>query len=97
VATGVGAAIGKRLAVAGMACVVAWRVVRDRTPAGRTLARLLVRRSGRQMKRSKPVTDSAVMAGLGKLLAVLDVLEDVSVEELRQLLHHVLNTRPDTG
>lgn len=92
-----GEAIGKRLAVAAMACVVAWRVVRDRTPAGRALAELLVRLSGRQMKRSKPVTDSAVMAGLEKLLAVLDLLEDVSAEELRQLLHHVLNTRPNTG
>ena len=93
-----GAAIGKRVAVAAMACVVAWRVVRDRTPAGRTLARLLVRMSGRQMKRSNPVTASAVMAGLEKLLAVLGVLEDVSAEELRQLLHRVLNTRPpNTG
>ena len=85
-----GAAIAKRLAVTAMACVLVWRIVRDETPAGRTVATLLVRLSGRQVKRARPVTAPAVLAGLEKLLAVLDVLQETTVEELRKLLHHVL-------
>jgi Transposase DDE domain len=85
-----GEAIAKRLAVTAMACVLVWRVVRDPSPAGRAAAAVLVRLSGRQVKRARPVTAPAVLAGLEKLLAVLDVLEETSVEELRALLHHAL-------
>ena len=85
-----GEAIAKRLAVTAMACVLVWKLVRDPSPAGRAAATLLVRLSGRQVKRARPVTAPAVLAGLEKLLAVLDVLENTTVEELRALLHRVL-------
>jgi hypothetical protein len=85
-----GEAIAKRLAVTAMACVLVWKLVRDTSPQGRKAADLLVRLSGRQMKRARPVTAPAVLAGLEKLLAVLEVLQQTTVEELRQLLHHVL-------
>ncbi len=85
-----GEAIAKRLAVTAMACVLVWKLVGDTSPPGRTMAKLLVRLSGRQMKRARPVTAPAVLAGLEKLLAVLDVLEETTVEELRKLLHHLL-------
>jgi hypothetical protein len=92
-----GAAVAKRLAVAAMACVLVWRLVRDARPAGRALARLLMRLSGRQVKRTRPVTAPGVLAGLEKLLAVLNVLEQTTVEELRQLLHHALAGLGDTS
>jgi hypothetical protein len=85
-----GAAIAKRLAVTAMACVLVWRLVRDTSPPGRAAAKLLVRLSGRQMKRARPVTAPAVLAGLERLLAVLALLEETTVEELRALLHHAL-------
>jgi hypothetical protein len=85
-----GAAIAKRLAVTAMACVLVWQVVRDTTPHGQRAAELLVRLSGRQVKRARPVTAPAVLAGLEKLLGVLDLLDETTVEELRQLLHRVL-------
>jgi hypothetical protein len=85
-----GAAIAKRLAVTAMACVLVWKLVRDTSPQGRKAADLLVRLSGRQMKPTRPITAPAMLAGLEKLLAVLDVLQQTTVEELRQLLHHVL-------
>jgi hypothetical protein len=85
-----GPAIAKRLAVTAMACVLVWQVVRDETPAGRTVAALLIRLGGRQMKRGRPVTAPAALAGLEKLLAVLDVLAETTVEELRTLLNQVL-------
>jgi hypothetical protein len=92
-----GAAIAKRLAVTAMACVLVWRVVRDPSPAGRTLAKLLMRLSGRQAKRSRPVTAPGVLAGLEKLLAVLDVLEQTPVEELQRLLHRALAAFADSS
>ena len=77
-----GAAIAKRLAVTAMACVLAWNLVRDTSPQGRTAAKLLVRLSGRQVKRARPVTAPAVLAGLERLLAVLEMLEGTTVAEL---------------
>ena len=85
-----GEAIAKRLAVTAMACVLVWKLLRDPSPRGRTFAALLVRLSGRQMKRTQPVTAPAVLAGLEKLLAVLELLEETTVEELRELLNHAL-------
>jgi hypothetical protein len=92
-----GAAIAKRLAVTAMACVLVWRVVRDPSPPGRALAKLLMRLSGRQAKRPRPVTAPGVLAGLAKLLAVRDVLEQTPVEEWRRLLHQALAAFGDSS
>lgn len=85
-----GEAIAKRLAVTAMACVLVWRLQRDPSPKGKKLAAILIRRSGRQMKRHRPVTAPALLAGLEKLLAVLELLQETTVEELRELLNHAL-------
>lgn len=69
-------ATARRLLVASMACVLAWNLERDRTPEGRQMAALLVRLSGRQMKRTRPVTASALLAGLFVLLPMLALLEE---------------------
>jgi hypothetical protein len=69
-------AMARRLLVASMACVLAWNLERDGSPDGRQMAALLVRLSGRQMKRTRPVTASALLAGLFVLLPMLALLEE---------------------
>lgn len=78
------AAIAKRLLVACMACVSAWQLERDTSPAAEECKRFLVRLSGRQTKRQRPITTPALLAGLHLLLSLLLVLERSTVQELRQ-------------
>lgn len=93
------AAIAKRLVVASMACVVVWKLERDNSPPARELKTVLVRLSGRQMKRRKPFTAPALLAGLWVLLAMLDVLEQYTVDDLRQLAEGfgLMHEAPDTS
>jgi hypothetical protein len=86
-----GGVIAKRLVVASMACVVIWRLARPIQPEAMELRRLLVRLSGRQMKRSRPFTAPAMLAGFQVLLAMLDVLEDYDVQDLRRLVSVALS------
>jgi hypothetical protein len=79
-------AIAKRLLVASMACVVVWRLGRMDGPEAALLCYLLVRLSGRQMKRDRPVTAPALLAGFQVMLAMLDVLEHHDIQELRDLI-----------
>lgn len=78
-------AIAARLLIASMACVVVWRLARSEHPQADQARQLLVRLSGRQMKRSKPFTMPAMLAGLWVLLAMLEVLEHYSASELQAL------------
>jgi hypothetical protein len=79
-------AIAKRLAVASMACLTVWHLMKDETPTAEEVRGLLIRLSGRQMKRGVRATAPALLAGLEKLLAVLDVLTDYTPDELRRLV-----------
>jgi hypothetical protein len=79
-----GLALAKRLLIASMACVVVWQVVHSELPAAKEIQSFLVKLSGRQMKRSKPVTWSALLAGFWSLLSMLEVIENYSVDELHQ-------------
>jgi hypothetical protein len=78
-------AVAKRLLVASMACVFVWALARDDSPQAEELRGLLVRLSGRQMKRKKPWTMPALLAGLWVLMATLEVLEEYDVTQLRDL------------
>jgi hypothetical protein len=69
-------AIARRLLIASMACVLAWDLQRDNSPEGKRMQQVLVRLSGRQMKRARPVTASALLAGLFVLLPMLALLEE---------------------
>jgi hypothetical protein len=80
-----GAAIAKRLVVASMACAVVWQAARLEGAPGERLRALLVRLSGRQMKRGVPFTQPALLAGLWVLLAMTEVLEHYDLTELREL------------
>jgi hypothetical protein len=78
------AAMAKRLLVACMACVTVWQLERQDTPEAHVCQQLLVRLSGRQTKRRHPVTTSALLAGLGKLLALRDLLDEYTPAQLRR-------------
>ena len=80
-------AIAKRLLIASMACVCAWQLQRQTSVESQECQKLLVRLSGRQMKRSRPVTTSALIAGLHILLPILELLESHTPEQLRELAH----------
>jgi hypothetical protein len=69
--------------VAAMACALVWRLERLETVAGATLRQLLVRLSGRRRARGREFTAPALLAGLWSLLAMLEVLQEHRVEELR--------------
>lgn len=78
-------AVTKRLLVASMACVLVWQVSRADTQEGRELRELLGRLSGRTRKYGREWTLPALLAGTWVLLASLQVLEEYSVERLREL------------
>lgn len=80
-----GPAIARRLLVAAMACVTVWQLEADPSPPAQDLKELLIRLSGRQMKRTKPVTTPALLAGLWVLLSTLELLNHHSLSQLRQL------------
>ena len=92
-----GAAIARRLLVAAMACVLVWRLERATAAETITFREFLVRLSGRQMKWGKSHTAPALLAGLYVYLAMLEILEHHSVEELRTMRLHLNLTNPDTG
>jgi hypothetical protein len=85
-----GARIAKRLVLASMACLAVWALQHDESAAAAALRRVLVRLSGRQMKSGTESTAPALLAGLEKLLALLDLLEQYDPEDLRRLVHQSL-------
>jgi len=84
-------AIAARLLIASMACVVVWRLARSEHPQADEARKLLVRLSGRQTKRSKPYTMPAMLAGLWTLLAMLEVLNHYTVNDIQSLGHLILS------
>ena len=88
-----GPAILRRLLIASMACVLAWNLERDTSPQGQQMQQVLIRLSGRQIKRSRPVTASALLAGLFVLLPMLELLQEYD-GDLSQLLNLAQTTLP---
>ena len=85
------AALTRRLLVASMAGVVVWQLARDDSAEAASLRDLLIRLSGRQMKRGCRFTLPALLAGMWNLLAMLNILEHHSLESLRHLAQQILN------
>lgn len=54
----------RRLLIAGMACVTVWQLAGDPSPAAAEARSLLIRLSGRQMKRKRPFTEPAMLDDL---------------------------------
>lgn len=80
-----GPAIAKRLLIATQACAMAWRLMRKDGPHAAHARNFLVRLSGRQMKRSRPVTPTALLDGLFTLLTMLEALEHHTLDELKHI------------
>ena len=80
-----GAAIARRLLIAAMACVVVWQLQHDDSSQATELKNVLVSLSGRHMKRTRPHTAPALLAGLCSLLSVLALLEHYDLRQLKQL------------
>ena len=87
-------AIARRLLVAAMACVVVWALARSQAPRVPEARQLLVRLSGRLMKRGVEFTEPALLAGMWVLLAILDTLEDYTPAQLRRLMAQFLPLPP---
>jgi hypothetical protein len=80
-----------------MACVTVWQLAGDPSPAAAETRSLLVRLSGRQMKRKRPFTEPALLAGLWVLLAMLDVLDHYTIADLRRAASACLPTLSQSG
>ena len=76
-------ALAKRLLVASAACRLVWQLQRDPHPAVVALRRVLVRLSGRQLKRGGASTAPALLAGFWVLLAMLDLVEQTPLTRLK--------------
>jgi hypothetical protein len=92
-----GAAIFKRLLIASQACVLTWRLMRAHGSFAEDARHALVRLSGRQTKRARPVTATAVLAGLHMLFSVIELLQHHSLEDLNAIAHLVFPTRYPIG
>lgn len=80
-----GPAIARRLLVASMACVMIWQLQADRSAESAQLQAVLVKLSGRQIKRGRAPSASALLAGLWNLLAMLALLEQYQLSDLKKL------------
>jgi hypothetical protein len=83
-------ALTRRLLVASLACVLAWRVSRQPGPEGEGLRALLMRLSGRAVKRKQPWTLPGLLAGLWVLLALVAVAQEYTPEQLRAAARNAL-------
>lgn len=79
----------RRLLVASMACVQVWRLARSTAPEAARARSILIRLSGRQMKRGIEFTEPALLAGLWVYLAMMEILEHVNPQELKTLLEPI--------
>jgi len=84
-----GPAIACRLLIAAMACVVVWELQADDSPKALEFKNVLVRLSGWQMKRKRPHTAPALLAGLWVLLSMLSLLDHYTLRDIRRLAAQV--------
>ncbi|QFY43803.1 hypothetical protein F6R98_15180 [Candidatus Methylospira mobilis] len=70
-----GPALFKCVLIATQACVLAWRPMRETVEQTVRTREFLVRLSGRQMKRTRPVTAPALLDGLFKSFSLWGRLE----------------------
>ena len=86
-------AIAKRLVVASCACVLVWQLAAATSPQALEIQDFLVRISGRQTNRTKPVTAPALLNGMWLLLSTLTLLEHYDVDQLKQYAQFVFPNR----
>jgi hypothetical protein len=77
-----GLAIAKRLLIACQACALVWQLQQQNSPEDQQFKHFLVRLSGRQMKKNRPITPSALLDGLWLFLTLMDTLDPFPLEQL---------------
>ena len=92
-----GDAFFNRLIVATMACLTVWHLRQDDSADATRLKAVLVRLSGRQMKWKAADTAPALLAGLEKLLALVNLMATDDLADILALARRVLPTLFDTG
>jgi hypothetical protein len=85
-----GEAFAKRIVIASMACLTVWLLQQDGSEEAARLKGILIRLSGRQMKHRVKDTAPALLAGLEKLLAVVNILETNDLEDILALARRLL-------
>lgn len=78
-------AVAKRLLVTSMACVTVWAIAASPQPEVQQLRQFLIRLSGRQMRSKVPFTYPALLAGLETFLALVQLLDSYSPQEIQTL------------
>jgi hypothetical protein len=86
-----GHALLKRLLVASMACVLAWRLGHSKAAQAEEARRVVMRLSGRQVEHDKDYTLEGLLAGVWVLLAMATLLQWVPANQIRELADFVLN------
>jgi len=92
-----GRALLKRLLVASMACVLAWRLAHSRGPQAEEARRVVMRLSGRQLEYGREYTLEGLLAGTWVLLALRAVLEQLPAGRLREMADFVLGGSVEPG
>jgi hypothetical protein len=92
-----GSAILKRLLVASMACVLAWRLGDSEAPQATEARRVVMRLSGRQLEYGKEYTLEGLLAGTWVLLALAALLKQKPASELLQMADFVRNGSVQTS
>jgi hypothetical protein len=85
-----GGAFLRRLCVASQACLTVWHLQRTEGPEAARLRVALVRLSGRLMKHQVESTAPALLEGLGRLLAIDDLMQSEDLGELLVLARRLL-------
>lgn len=85
-----GAAFLRRLCVASQACLTVWHLQRAEGEGASRLRVALVRLSGRLMKHRVESTAPALLEGLGRLLAIDDLMQSEDLGELLALARRVI-------
>jgi hypothetical protein len=80
-----GASILKRLITASVATTLVFKLYSDNSEEANEFKGFLVKLSGRLTKRSKPVTHSALLAGLWVFLQMCEVLNTYTTEEINRM------------
>ncbi len=85
-----GARLMNKLMLVLAACVSIWRLERQHDADSNAFKQLLMQLSGRQTKRSRPVTTSALLAGLWALQCAIGPLARHGPEQLNSMLENHL-------
>lgn len=74
----------KRALLVSQSCVMVWKLMNDSSQKVKELRQLLIRLSGRQMKKNKPYTAPALLDGYLMLLSAHELLQQLTPEQIAQ-------------